>query len=183
MGSFTVQAGAELTMCGPDWTTGDDPTNDMLGLISTASSVEFRYIPTPGFEAAIPPAVQDLIDNNHIGVWGTIYHQVSIPNVRTTTIVSETDCSVDGGAGAFWTGSSGFHFYDVVSESTTCQLLTDGVFKAGAPPGGAFKVCSYVDAGLTQEVVNGSLRFILFTKQSEDGSAMIIVPVEGEVDA
>jgi len=84
VGTFTARSDAELTMCAPGGTT-----NQELGLISTSNSIDYRYVPTPGFENAIPATVQGLIDNNFIGVWGTIYQQISIPKRRVTAIVAE----------------------------------------------------------------------------------------------
>jgi hypothetical protein len=183
VGFFTASSGAALFVCGPSASGSQD-----LGLQASKNDIEYRYAVVSGFENAIPPNLQDLIDNRNIGVIGTIVGSTDTPRKETTTNFADTACSpgTGGGPGAFWNGSDGYKFVDDHSDhASECVLLSNGKFDAGAAPAGSFSVCTYPDASSGSgfdEVSGSSNRSLTFTALNDAGSAIIVVPmVEPEV--
>jgi hypothetical protein len=175
-GGFSASANAAIFQCNPE-----SGSAGVLGLQSVKHDVEFRYVTTPGLEFALSPIVQGLIDNNAIGVIGTVTETTTFDRRRATNDFSETSCSGAGdGPGAFWDGSSGYAFDSVTApEVEQCTILTGGTFSAGNVPSGAFKSCTYAAATPSgfQEIHGSSDRTAVFTKISDDSSALIVVPM------
>lgn len=175
---FEATAGAAISLCGP--------SGNALGMTSFKTDFEYRYVPVTGFENAIPPNVQGLIDNRNVGVIGTITRTQDIPVKRQATNFAETSCADSGGgAGAF--AGPNLHWESAPdSPSTTCAMIANGQLTAGSPPGGSFKVCTYPDSSVSgfAYIQGSSIKRATFNALNDEGSAIIVVPLTApEVDA
>lgn len=173
---FTATTAAVVTLCGP----ANEPGGQDLGLQSTRDDVEYRYVTLAGFENAIPPILQALLDNRNVGLIGTLQRRTEAPFKTETTVFADTACDSGGdGPGSFWLGSSGWKFDSTVIESTECVFIKDGTLKADAAPGGSFKICSYPSASTPPVgIVSGSSSAsATMGVLSDPGSALIVVPM------
>jgi hypothetical protein len=177
-GGFTADSGASVKLCGPAGSGDQD-----LGLESQRNDYEYRYVVNSVFTAAIPPNVQDLVENNAFGVFGFQSKFQSSPIKLTATDFSQTACSTSTGfgPGAFADGATGYYFSDKTQESgPDCVFFTSGKLTAGDAPGGSFAVCSYpfISGGSGYAVGGtGSTSSVSFSPTAESGSAIIVVPV------
>lgn len=174
--TLPASSGAILTQCGPSGVSG------ILGIQSSRQDFEYRYIVAAGFENAVPQLIKDLIDNNAVGVVGTITTETSFARRRDAVDFAETSCNVGtgDGPGAFADGPTGYAWDTETHSETVCALITTGKIEAGDPPPGSFKICSYPDAGSGSgysESTTVSLRTKTFSKIADDSVAIISVPL------
>jgi hypothetical protein len=137
-------------------------------------------VPTPGFENALPDAITGLIESNAIGVLGTIQKdsfwrtKEDLPAGDTTGCIS---CSgVTSGPFRAWTYPSATE-----TEGPTCTLIEGGMLSAGDAPCSYFAGCAGADpcagAGWSEVALAVSSAQKVFTRLSDESSAIIIVPV------
>ena len=158
---FVAEAIGSSHQCGP--------SGGSLAFNHDRTDIEFRYAPNAGFENAIPTLVQDLLDNGSIGVIGTATRHYEW-NIIGPNPVAPYDC---GGGAPFTTVDYQLQTRD---DDLGCMELTSGFVSGGSAPCGVFAGCAFGSPVQNHERA-GSVQRFTFTKLSEDGSAMIVVPV------
>lgn len=171
---FTAWASASGGLCGPS----GQPLS--LTFSQQRKDIEYRYLATPGFENAIPNHVQDLIDSNSTGVFGTAVRVWITQSIGHSLNPNDGSCIVPG---QFVDGSGGYYTFpqDYREEPQGCIELSNGFVAGGQAPCGIFAGCSHTDptagAGWQELGKAGSSQSYTFTKLGGEGFAMIVVPV------
>jgi hypothetical protein len=172
-GLLSATLGGSLTPCGPGGAS--------LGMQSSKSDVQYRYVAVTGFENAIPPNVQSLVDNRNAGVVGSVETLESIPQRHTASDLSQAGCSTSHFTPAFTDGTTSWYFDSATPSSVGCMMIANGLLTAGtAAPGGSFPICIYPDSGNINGYsisTIGSSKSVTFSLLGATGTAILIVPM------